>query len=88
VTASKDCSLGAGANRSVSIQLTAHTSLSTLLWQHGASSADVLIPSSGTIPGDGTTTVTVQETVEDSVLKFEVLDGSGNVILRVTLSDL
>lgn len=88
VSATPNCPVGGGTNRNIAIGLTAHTSQSTLFWRGGSTSADVLTPSTGTFPGDGQTTLQLQDNVGDSVMKFEIADGQGNVLLRLTLSNL
>ncbi|HWX24542.1 MAG TPA: hypothetical protein VN083_05840 [Vicinamibacteria bacterium] len=87
VTVTPDCPVSGGAVRQITLGLTTSTNADTLLWRGASQSADVLNPPSGTIVGSGTSTVNIQDTVGDAVMKFEVVDSGGNVLLRLTLSN-
>ena len=88
VSATPDCPVSSGTVRSISLGITTQTNYTELFWQGGSGSADVLSPPSGTLNPSGVTTVNIQDTVGDSTMKFEIVDPSGNVLLRMTLSNL
>ena len=88
VTADPDCPVVGGTVRKLTFGVTTGTTNSGLIWRAGATSADSVNPPSGTLPGSGNTTVNVSDTVGDSVMKFEIVDSQGNVLLRLTLQNL
>jgi hypothetical protein len=88
IQATPDCPASGGTVRTLTLGVTTGTSYSSLVWRAGSESADVLSPPSGTLPGSGNTTLSIQDTVGDSVMKFEIVDPQGNILLRLTLSNL
>jgi hypothetical protein len=76
--------VGVNTVRSLRFDVTAHTSKPSFTWRRAAGSNDVLEPSSGTLAGDGTTSVVVSDIVLDSTVTIEIVDG-GVVLLSFTL---
>jgi hypothetical protein len=84
VTVNQACPVGFGTVRSLRFDLTAHTSRTGLTWRRAVASADVLEPATGAVSSNGTTSVLATDTVLDSTVTIEIVQG-GSVILSFTL---
>jgi hypothetical protein len=84
VTANQSCPVSPAVPRSVRFDVTARTARPTLQWRRGPGSGDVLDPSTGTIAGNGTTSVVLTDIVLTDHLVIDVVDG-GRVVLRFSL---
>jgi hypothetical protein len=84
VTVNQACPVGFGVTRAVSFTVTAHTSRTGLTWRRAGLTGDVLEPSTGAIASEGTTTVTLADTVLDSSVTIEVVQGT-TVLLSFSL---
>lgn len=84
VTVNQACPVGFGVVRSLRFDVTAHTSRTGLTWRRAQGSSDVLEPSTGAISNNGTTSVLATDTVLDSTVTIEVVQG-GTVLLSFTL---
>jgi hypothetical protein len=76
--------VGINTVRVLRFDVHARTPHSTLRWRRSSASSDVLEPSTGSIPGDGTSTVILNDIVLDSTVKIEIVDGE-TVLLDFTL---
>ena len=84
VTVNQACPVGFGVTRAVVFDVTAFTSRTGLTWRRAPSSSDVLAPSSGAISSGGPTSVTLSDTVLDSSVTIEVVQGN-TVLLSFSL---
>ena len=84
ITVNQSCPVGFGITRSVQFEVTAHTSRTGLTWRRATGSTDLLSPSGGAISSDGSTSVLLSDTVLDSSVGIEVVQGS-TVLLSFTL---
>jgi len=78
------CPVGFGVTRSVGFDLTAHTSRTGLTWRRGAGSTDILTPATGAIENNGVTSVLFTDTVLDSTVSIEIVQGQ-TVLLSFSL---
>jgi hypothetical protein len=85
VTVGQACPAQTGVPRAVGFVVNAQTTRSNLSWRRSPSSSDVITPPTGAVASQGETEVQVQDIVLDSTVTFEVLDGSGLVLLAFTL---
>ena len=84
VNVNQSCPVGFNTSRSLSFDVTAHTSRTGLRWRRSVTSSDVLEPSEGAIARNGTTSVLLSDLVLDSAVTIEIVDGS-NVLVAFTL---
>jgi len=83
VTVNQSCPVGFATARSLSFDLTAHTSR-TLRWRRSVTSSDVLDPSEGAVSSQGKTSPLLTDLVLDSAVTIEIVDGN-TVLLAFTL---
>lgn len=69
------CPVALGTVRSLSFQVEAKTDRTTLQWRRHPQNGDVLEPASGTLSGQGRSTVVLSDIVLDDEMKIQVLDG-------------
>jgi hypothetical protein len=74
IRTSSDCPVSFGLPLSVSFAVTSSSAMN-FTWKQVPGKSDVLTPASGTIPGTGTTNVTLSDIVLDSALSIEVIHG-------------
>ena len=84
VNVNQSCPVGFNTPRSVSFDVTAHTSRTGLRWRRSVTSSDVLTPSDGAIGRNGTTSVLLTDLVLDRAVTIEIVHGS-NVLIAFTL---
>jgi hypothetical protein len=84
VNVNQSCPVGFNTSRSLSFDVTAHTSRTGLRWRRSVTSSDVLSPSEGAIAHNGTTSVLLTDLVLDSAVTIEIVDGT-NVLVAFTL---
>ena len=84
VTVNQACPVGFGTVRSLRFDVTVHTSRTGLTWRRAVSSADILEPATGAISSNGTTSVLATDTVLDSTVTLEIVQGN-TVLLSFTL---
>jgi hypothetical protein len=84
LTVNQVCPVGVNTMRSLSFDVTAHTSRANLTWRRSQESSDVLQPASGAIASNGTTSVLTSDLVLDSSVTIEVVSG-GDVLLSFNL---
>ena len=84
VEATPACPAGFNTNRALRFDVTASTTLSDLRWRKSASSADIMVPSEGSVARNGLTTVLVTEVVLGQELVVEVTS-AGTVVARFAL---
>jgi hypothetical protein len=84
VTVDQACPVAFSTTRSVRFDVTAHTTMN-LTWRRAAESSDVMIPASGTISKNGTTTVLLTDVVLDSSVTVEILGSNGTSVELVPL---
>ncbi len=85
ITVSRSCPVSFNTSRAVSFSVKAITGATNLQWRRASTSVDVLSPDSGSISPSGQTDVALTQTVLDSQLQIEIVDGS-RVLMRVTLA--
>lgn len=78
------CPVGFNTSLSLRFDVTTRTSLPSLTWRKAATNGDVLTPSSGTISGNGTSSVLTTDIVLDNSVVIEVVSG-GDVYLTFSL---
>jgi hypothetical protein len=83
VTVNQSCPVGFATARSLSFDLTAHTSRS-LRWRRSVTSSDVLDPSEGPVSNQGKSSALLTDLVLDSAVTIEIVDGN-RVLLAFTL---
>lgn len=84
LTAAPICPVSAGVTRTIGFDITAH-SAQALSWRRAAGGQDAVTPASGPLVSNGVTTVNASAVVYDSSLTFEVVDASGQVVLKFTM---
>jgi hypothetical protein len=84
VAASGSCPVPFNTTRSVQFDVTAHTT-GTLQWNVSASSGDVVSPSSGSVPVNGSATIGFADIVLDNAVTIEITNSTGSVVLSFTL---
>jgi hypothetical protein len=82
--ASQSCPVGVATVRALRFDVTAHTS-QALRWRRSSASSDVLTPSSGSLEGDGVSSVTLSDIVLDRSVTIEVLGEEDDVLLTFSL---
>lgn len=83
VTFNQACPVALGTTRTLGFEVTARGGR-PLTWRRHASSTDVLTPSSGTLTGEGRSSIVVTDVVNDRNLTIEVLDGT-TVVMAFTV---
>lgn len=84
VESSLACPVALAVARSLRIEVEAQTSGSPLTWRRAAGSSDVLLPDSGSVARQGTTSLLLSDIVLDSSLTIEIVrDGSPIYSVRV-----
>lgn len=84
VSVNQACPVTFNTTRSLSFDVVAATSLGNLRWRRAASSGDLLQPSEGSLPSNGTGSVLVNDIVLDQTLTIEIVSGD-QPLLRFTL---
>jgi hypothetical protein len=80
----QSCPVGVSTVRVLRFDVRARTSHSTLRWRRSSASSDVLEPSTGTLTGDGVSTVIASDIVLSNEVNIEIVDGE-TVLLNFTL---
>jgi hypothetical protein len=84
ITAIPTCPVQVGMTRTITFDVYAQSG-GTLSWRRAAGGSDSVAPASGRL-SNGLSTVTTTAVVYDSSLAFEVVNQSGTVIMRFTMS--
>jgi hypothetical protein len=84
IEATPACPAGFNTNRALRFDVTASTMLPDLRWRKGAASADILVPSEGSVARNGVTTILLTDVVLGQELVVEVTS-AGTVVARFTL---
>jgi len=84
LTVNQVCPVGVNTMRSLSFDVTAHTSNANLTWRRSHESSDVLQPAFGAIASHGTTSVLTSDLVLDRSVTIEVVSGD-DVLLSFNL---
>jgi hypothetical protein len=84
VAVNSSCPVGFGVTRSVQFEVTAHTSRTGLTWRRSSSSTDILSPNTGAISNAGSTAILFSDTVLDSSVTIEIVQGQ-TVLLSFNL---
>ncbi len=82
---SRGCPAGIATTRTVAFTITSGVRNRVLHWQRASTSSDVLSATSGPIAADGSTSVSVTQTVLGPKLAIEIVDDGGGVLMRFTI---
>jgi hypothetical protein len=84
LTIENACPRAEGTSTGLAFKIRAKTT-SDLSWRRSPDSFDAVFPSSGSLAGEGTTSVSLTDVVLADRVAFEAIDGSGRVVLRFTV---